>query len=148
MQPSFYSGSPAGTSPWTTRVNPTITRQFGVEEVHSIWFLPRDWRPGIGAVTITLLLPECELQLVEVMPDGEPLGIISRCKEDFNIKRWTRNAVEIAVERKAALSFGCDTVEQAEQASRRAIKWLPKQYQRVALERMYSPESRIRSKLS
>ena len=99
-------------------------------------------------MTITLLLPECELQLVEVMPDGEPLGIISRCKEDFDIKRWTRNAVEIAVERKAALSFGCDTVEQAEQASRRAIKWLPKQYQRVALERMYSPESRIRSKLS
>jgi hypothetical protein len=133
---------------WTTRFDPVITRTYGVETVHGAVFMPDSWRPGIGAKTITLLIPECELQFVEVMPDGEPFAIISRRKHDFNVKRWVRNACELAAERKACLSFGCDTAEQAEQAARRAGKWLPASYSRVALERMYEPESRIRENLS
>jgi hypothetical protein len=70
--------------------------------------------------------PECELQFVEVLPDGEPVAIISRRKSDFNIKRWLRNACEMAAERSAALSVACDTAEQAALAARRAAKWLPK----------------------
>jgi hypothetical protein len=134
--------------PWTTRFDPTITRRFGVEEIHNVWFLPDSWHPGIGAETVTLLIPECELQLVSVLPDGEPLGIISRRKHDFNVKRWTRNACALAADKRASLSFGCDTREQAELAAKRAGKWLPKNYSRVALERMYEPETRIRKNLS
>jgi hypothetical protein len=148
MQPSSYSRSPAGASPWTTRVDPMFSRPYGVEEVHSVWFMPEDWHPGMGAKTVTLLIPECELQLVEVMPDGEPICIINRPRNDHRIKRWVRDACALAAERNGCLSLGCDTAEQAEHAARRASKWLPKNYSHVALERMYDPESRIKEKLS
>jgi hypothetical protein len=110
--------------------------------------MPAGWRPGPGAKTVSMLIPECELQFVEVLLDGEPLAMISRRESDFNVKRWLRNACEMAAERSAALSVACDTAEQAALAARRATKWLPKTYARVALERMYEPDSRIREKLN
>jgi hypothetical protein len=165
MQTPTYSSSPTGAMPlataqaladaaraaepaWTTRFDPAVTRTYGVAEAHGAVFMPAGWRPGPGAKTVSMLIPECELQFVEVLADGEPLAIISRRKSDFNIKRWLRNACELAAERMAALSLACDTAEQAALAARRAAKWLPKTYARVALERMYRSEDRIKEQLN
>jgi hypothetical protein len=165
MQTPRYSSSPSGAMPlataqalaeaaraaeptWTTRYDPAITRTYGVEETHGAVFMPTGWRPGPGAKTVSMLIPECELQFVEVLADGEPLTIISRRETDFNVKRWLRNACELAAERGACLSLACDTAEQAAVAARRAAKWLPKSYARVALERMYRAEDRIKESLN
>ena len=32
---------------WTTRLDPALTRQYGVEEIHDVWFVPKGW-PGKG----------------------------------------------------------------------------------------------------
>jgi hypothetical protein len=64
------------TDNWTTRVLPEFTRQYGVDELHSVLFLPKDW-PGKGAA-VTLGIPECELLCVFVGEDGEPVTFINR----------------------------------------------------------------------
>jgi hypothetical protein len=144
MKPEHYAAGDASVNPtvdWTTRIDPELSRPYGVEEVHNVWYMPDDGRPGIGATTVSLLIPELRLQVVTVLPDGEPICFIDRPR-DQNVKRRLRNACAIAVDQKACLSIGADTAEQAELAARRAAKWLPKTYQRVALERLADPATR------
>jgi hypothetical protein len=132
-------------SDWTTRVLPEFTRQYGVEELHSVLFLPKDW-PGKGAV-VTLGIPECELQCCFIGEDGEPVAFINRPQINRSVKSWIRGACEVATDYKAAITFSCDTPEQAAQAAKRAGKLLPG-YERVALERMYDANTRSRSDLN
>jgi hypothetical protein len=132
-------------STWTTRLAPELTRQFGEKEIHNIWFLPQNW-PGRGH-TVGLLIPECELQHVMFCADREPLICINRPQKNKNVSKWLRRACADAIQLSACLTLACDTAEQAEWAAKRAAKLLPS-YERVALERMYHPQDRVRSKLS
>ena len=124
---------------WTTRLRPELTRPFDVEEMHNVWFIPREW-PGKGAVA-SLLIPECEMHLCMLGPDGAPVTFVNRPKANKKVKCWVRTVCEFANERGAAVSFSCDTAEQAEMAARMAVKLLPN-HQRAALERMYEAHSR------
>jgi hypothetical protein len=133
------------TTDWTTRVLPEFTRQYGVEEIHSVWLLPKDW-PGKGAA-VTLGIPECELQCCFIGEDGEPVVFINRPQINRSVKSWTRTACEMARDHKAAVHFSCDTPEQAAQAAKRAAKLLPS-YERLPLERMYDANTRSRSDLN
>jgi hypothetical protein len=130
---------------WTTRLDPKLTRTYGVEELHDVCFAPPGW-PGKGAA-VSLGIPECELICTILAPDGEPIATVNRPKTNRNVKQWMRTACAIARERGAFISFGCDTVEQARIAARRASRLLPR-YRRVALERMYDPATRCADKLS
>jgi hypothetical protein len=128
---------------WTTRVDPECTRPYGVGEVHAVFFLPEGWC-GKGP-TVGLGLPECELQFVFLINDipvwqGEkPLT-----PESANIKHWLRRACEIANKHHACLMLSCDTIEQANDAAKRAARWLP-HHERIALERMYHAATRFPS---
>ena len=124
---------------WTTRLRPELTRPFDVEEMHSVWFIPKGW-PGNGAVA-SLLIPECEMHFCMLGPDGAPVTFVNRPKANKKVKCWVRTVCELANERGAAVSFSCDTAEQAERAARMAVKLLPN-HQRAALERMYEANSR------
>jgi hypothetical protein len=124
---------------WTTRLQPELTRPFGIEEVHSVWFTPKEWS-GKGAVA-SLLIPECEMHLCMLGPDGAPVTFVNRPKANKKVKSWVRTVCELANERGAAVCFSCDTKEQAEMAASMAATLLPN-HQRVALERMYQPDSR------
>jgi hypothetical protein len=132
-------------SDWTTRILPEITRQYGVEEIHSVLFLPKDW-PGQGAA-VTLGIPECELQCCFIGEDSEPVTFINRPQINRSVKSWVRGACEVARDFRAVINFSCDTPEQAERAAKLAGKLLPG-YERVALERMYEPNTRSRSDLN
>jgi hypothetical protein len=131
---------------WTTLVNPETTRQYmGDKELHSAWFMPKGW-PGKGPC-VSLEIPECNLHVCLPQPDGEPVVIVNQPRFNKNVKSWIRGACARAREYQACLSFSCDTTEQAEQAARFAGRLLPN-YERVALERMYRPETRLRGDLS
>jgi hypothetical protein len=129
---------------WTTRLPPEQTRPYGVEELHTVYFLPDDW-PGKGP-TISLLLPECELQCVTAGTDGIPLVMVNRPRNK-KIKYWLRIASKMAAEQNTCLIIGCDTSAEAERAAKIATRLLPK-HQRAALERMEDPTARSRSRLS
>jgi hypothetical protein len=130
---------------WTTRILPEITRRYGVAELHTGCFAPRGWA-GKG-VTVSLGLPECELVCVTLAADGEPVAMINRPQRDRNIRYWTRAACEMAVEQQAFMIITCDTAAQLKTAARRVARQLPS-YQRVTLERMYDPDTRVADKLS
>jgi hypothetical protein len=130
---------------WTTRVLPEFTRQYGIEEIHNVLFFPKGW-PGKGAA-VTLGIPECELQCCFIGKDGEPVAFVNRPRINRSLKSWMRTACEVARDYKAAITFSCDTPEQAAQAAKRAAKLLPG-YERVALERMYDANTRSRSDLN
>jgi hypothetical protein len=130
---------------WATRLAPELARGYNIEEIHNVWFLPKDWH-GCGPV-VELLIPECELQYVMPSTDGEPLAIINRPQKNKNVDQWLRCACRMAVEIGACLSLACDTAKQAEQTAREATRHLPG-YERVALERMYRAEDRVRGALS
>jgi len=130
---------------WTTRLRPELTRPFDVEEMHNVWFIPKEW-PGKGAVA-SLLIPECEMHLCMLGPDGAPVTFVNRPKANKKVKCWVRTVCELAKERGAAVSFSCDTAEQAEMAASMAAKLLPN-HQRAALERMYDANSRRMDGLS
>jgi hypothetical protein len=130
---------------WTTRLEPALTAQYQVAELHSVWFTPIGW-VGKGS-TVSLLIPECEWQFVGLNPDGEPLTFINRPQVNKNVKHWLRYACEIANEMGAALSLLCDTAEQAERGARMAGRLLPK-HERIALERMYRGNTRCRGALN
>jgi hypothetical protein len=130
---------------WTTRTLPELTRRYGVEELHTVCFAPKDWM-GKGT-TVSLGIPECELACVVLDSCGEPVTTINRPKVNRNVRSWTRMACTLAVEQQAFVMFQCDTAEQAEIAARRAIRLLPN-YRRAALERMYDPATRVADKLS
>ena len=124
---------------WTTRLRPELTGPFGVEELHNVWFTPKEW-PGKGPVA-SLLIPECEMHLCMLGPDGAPVTFVNRPKTNKKVKCWVRTVCELAKERGAAVSFSCDTPEQAKMAARMAAELLP-DHQRAALERMYEANSR------
>ena len=63
-------------SEWTTRTLPELTRRFGLEELHTVAFLPRGWK-GRGSC-VSLLIPECELHIAVAGPDDEPTILVSR----------------------------------------------------------------------
>ena len=105
---------PNSAEPWATLMPSEITRRYGVEEVHEVWFAPRSWRPGTGAIVVGLLIPECELQFI-LPPKGDDEGppvMINRPRINRDVKGWTRFACGLAAEHKAALSFGCDIAAQ------------------------------------
>jgi hypothetical protein len=125
---------------WTTRLDPKLTRPFGVEELHDVCFVPMGW-PGKGP-TIGLGIPECETMFTILAKDGTPITEINRPPTNHDVKRWTRMVCKTALGIvDCCVMFNCDTVEQAEQAARRATKWLPG-YKRMPLERMYRAETR------
>jgi hypothetical protein len=130
---------------WTTRQDPDYLAQFGVDEVHTVFFEPPGW-PGKGPA-VSLGIPECELQLVFLDKDGEPVAMVNRPTKNLNVKSWLRSACEQANKYNAVLMLQCDTREQAEIGARRVAKLLP-QYRRIALERMYEPSSRRKEGLS
>jgi hypothetical protein len=130
---------------WTTRLLPDLTRQYGVEEVHDVWFTPKEW-PGKGPA-VSLLIPECEMQVVFLAPDGEPIAFVNRPQLNKNIKAWVRTVCETARDMGASVSFACDTADQAERAAKMAGKLLPN-HERTALERMYEAKTRARANLS
>lgn len=129
---------------WTTRVLPELTRPYGVEEAHNAWFVPKGW-PGKGPA-VSLLIPECELQLCILDGKGEPVLMINRPSLNKNVKAWIRSACRVAIDYHATISFGCDTAEQAERAAKMAHKLLPN-HERAAIERMYEARSRSRGTL-
>jgi hypothetical protein len=124
---------------WTTRVLPELTRPYGVEEIHSVWFAPAGW---IGkGTTLFLGLPECELHASVLDLNGEVVTFVNRPPTNKNIKKWIRSACKLATEQKAPVFFGCDTVAQAAHAAKMAERLLPN-HQRMALERIYDPSAR------
>ena len=126
---------------WTTRIDPSITRQYGVEAIHNVWLAPKDWS-GKGPV-VGLLIPECEFQVCALGSDGKPVLFVNRPPKNKNIMRWIRFACEEAMGNAAVFSLACDTAEQAERATRSAMKLL-RGYERVPLERMYQADTRGR----
>lgn len=130
---------------WTTRVLPEVTSRYGVEEVHTAWFLPKGW-PGQGPA-VSLLIPECELQFCFIAADGEPVAFVNRPEINKNVKSWVRSACKQASQHRAAISFSCDTPEQAERAAKMASKLL-RDHERTALERMYDANARTRGNLN
>ena len=106
--------------------------------MHNVWFIPKEW-PGKGPVA-SLLIPECEMHLCMPGPAGAPVTFVNRPKANKKVESWVRTVCELANERGAAVSFSCDTKEQAEMAASMASPLLPN-HQRVALERMYQPDS-------
>jgi len=130
---------------WTTRVQPDLTLQYGVEELHSAVFTPKGW-PGHGT-TVSLQIPECELLVFFIEDTGEPAAIVNRPTINRNVKVWVRTACELARDAGASVSFSCDTVDQVEHAAKMANRLLPN-YERAALERMYAANSRARTSLN
>jgi hypothetical protein len=131
---------------WTTRILPEYTRPFGVEQIHEVWFTPNGW-PGKGT-TISLGIPECELQYVTIGTNGDPVALINRAPPtNRKVRLWIRLACERATADKAALFFSCDTAEQATYAAKLAARWLPS-HQRTAIERLYRAADRVKEKLS
>jgi hypothetical protein len=130
---------------WTTRVLPELTTPYGVEEVHNVWFIPKGW-PGKGPA-VSLLIPECEMQIAFLAPDGRPVAFVNRPQLNKNIKSWIRTVCEKARDMGASVSFACDTADQAERAAKMAGKLLPN-HERAALERMYDATARARGNLS
>jgi hypothetical protein len=130
---------------WTTRVLADLTRQHGVEELHQAWLTPVGW-PGRGPA-VSMSIPECEIQIVLIGDDGQPVALINRPTRNQNVKQWVRTACEMAKDLGASVSFACDTVDQVERAAKLASKLLPT-HERTALERLYAANSRARTSLN
>ena len=78
---------------WTTRLRPELTGPFGVEELHNVWFTPKEW-PGKGPVA-SLLIPECEMHFCMLGPDGAPVTFVNRPKTNKKVKCWVRTVCEL-----------------------------------------------------
>ena len=116
---------------WTTRV-PAPTRPYGVEEVHSVVFEPI--KPHPQRMCMAILLPECELQVVQNVGGVPVVSMINR-PPTRNTRTWLRFACEEAAENGAWLHIGCDSAKDAERAAKRAGRLLPA-HKRVAIERL------------
>jgi hypothetical protein len=130
-----------GENQWTTElpIPEDYIKTFGPMEVHHAYFLPKTWR-GKGHV-VGFLIPECEIQICLLTPEGEPIAMVNRPQNNKNIKSWLRFACEKAREMQACFSLACDTTEQVERYAKRAARLLP-QHERIALERMIDPATR------
>jgi hypothetical protein len=131
------------TEQWTTRLDPEVTRLYGLGEAHSLWFVPQNC-PAPPRNVIAFLIPECEMQFV--VP-ARPTVFINRPRANRNVKCWLRYACEEATYQNAVLIVTCDTAEQAERAAKLAIKLLP-DHERAAIERIYEEAARARTVLS
>ena len=129
----------------TTRVLPDLTRPHGVEECHTAWFIPKGW-PGKGTA-ISLLIPECELQVVFIAADGQPIAMVNRPAINRDVEGWLRTACETARDAGASMSIVGDTVDQVEHAAKIASRLLPR-HERAAIERMYAANTRARTDLN
>lgn len=88
------------TDAWTTRVLPEFTAHYDVEDIHSAVFTPKGW-PGKGSA-VTLLIPECEMQLCRMDPQGQPVTLVNQPQANRNVKMASRllpNHERIALER-------------------------------------------------
>ena len=113
-----------------TRVNPKYLPS-DVTALHQVMFDPDNW-PGKGPC-VTLLIPECEMQIAihnPAEPDA-PHILINRPKKNKDVAGWIKNASKQAAQDKAALIFACDTAEQAENAARAAVEFLPNHKRRT-----------------
>src|SRR5262245_40060748 len=100
-------------SDWNTRLNPLLSRAYGVEECHEVCFEPPTW--GSDRPQVSLLIPECQVQLCRLI-GGVPHVVVNHASpnDPKPIKWWIRGVCEIAVESHAWLSFACDTKDDAE----------------------------------
>ena len=129
---------------WATKLDTVLASRFGVE-VHMAWYVPRDWL-GKGP-SVCLGLPECELVMTLVDDAGAVQTLVNRPQINRDVSHWVRAACETALERRAVVLFNCDTAKQLAAAILQAEPLLPG-YERVALERMYDPQSRSKKGLS
>ena len=131
---------------WTTLLDPEVTRTFvDSDELHGAWFVPKDW-PGKGP-SVVMEIPECILHASFPQPNGGPVVMVNRPGPNVSVRGLIRSACERAREVHACIGFMCNTGAQAEGAATIAGNTLP-DYERVALERMYSCDTRARSNLS
>jgi hypothetical protein len=75
-------------TPWTTRVAPELTECFGVAEVHAVVFEPHVWNER--RTSISLLIPECELQATTLDANGVPVSFVNQPKQNKNVRHWLR----------------------------------------------------------
>jgi hypothetical protein len=127
---------PEADAPWTTRID---TRLPNAPEVHTVCFAPVGW-PGQGP-TIGLGIPECELQYCRVGLDGEPVAFVNRPQTNKNVHHWLDVVCQTASEERLFVMLHCNTPQQTKKAAKYATRKLP-QHRRVALERMYDPQTR------
>lgn len=129
---------------WTTCIDPEQTRDYGVEELHTVCFEPVGW-PGQG-LSIGLLIPEGEVQytLPATTADGDPVVVISHPRDDKSVRDLLRLVCKRATADSCFVNLVCETAEQAERAASLAGMWLPR-HRRLALERL---GGRARDKLS
>jgi hypothetical protein len=120
---------------WATRVSPEITRTYGVDEVHAVWFAPISWN-GKRTAAVVMTIPECEISLTVIRTHGEQCAALSLPIANLDVPAWIVTACELAVENQAIIIFNCDTPAQAGLAAKEAARLLPG-YQRLALERLY-----------
>ena len=130
-------------SEWTTLISGEFVKSYGLSgEIHSVFFVPEGWS---GGPMVSMLIPECETQYCFI-EDGELTTIINRPENNKNIKHWFELSCEMAIKKKAALTFACNTRPQAEAAAILATPRLPN-YERVTLERMMGGKA-LRKNLS
>lgn len=129
---------------WTTKLDTALASRFGVE-VHTACYVPGGWA-GKGA-SVCLGLPECELVMTLVDDAGVVKTLVNQPQINRDVSHWVQAACETAIERRAVVLFNCDTAEQLAAAILQAEPLLPG-YERVALERMYDPQSRSKKGLS
>ena len=130
---------PEADAPWTTRIDTELSNRFNVPEIHTVCFAPIGW-PGKGP-TIGLGIPECEMQYSRVGADGEPVMFVNRPQINKNVHHWLDVVCDVASEERLFVMLHCDTSHQAKKAAKYATRKLP-QHRRVALERMYDPQTR------
>jgi len=130
---------PEADAPWTTRIDAKLSDWFKVPELHAVCFAPVGW-PGEGP-TIALGIPECEMQYCRVGADGEPVMVVNRPQTNKNVHHWLDTVCDVASEERLFVMLHCDTPQQAKKAAKYATRKLP-QHRRVALERMYDPQTR------
>jgi hypothetical protein len=107
--------------PSATRLDPEVTRAFGVEQIHAVHFQPFDDRGG-PRDAISILVPERDAISI-LVPEAS--------------RQVIRQALAKARRRRARVSIACDTFEQAEQALRLGRRLLP-EHRFIALERVMS----------
>lgn len=129
---------------WTTRIDPEVTAPYEFSEGHAAWFAPRKM-PPLERNVVSFLIPECEIQVV--IPN-RGITVVNRPQANRNVKCWLRYACQEASDLNAVLILACDTAEQVERAVKMAAKYLPKTYERAALERLSDEPSRNRAGLN
>jgi hypothetical protein len=134
------AGDRAPTCPAADRrkTKPSSDR-FNAPELHTVCFAPVGWS-GKGP-TIGLGIPECEMQYHRVGLDGEPVAFVNRPQVNKNVRHWLDVVCDVASEERLFVMLHCDTPQQAKKAAKYATRKLP-QHRRVALERMYDPQTR------